>query len=179
MIKTLYKPVDLEDLLGYHHSVHQILEFQDIYKMLYQGVFGAEHLLQNKQRAFEALRLEWKELKENKQESLLEPLSLTHEYVRLNLRPVKSAGMPLDRVWTLFVNTPQGNHSMLLFKKRLQDFYALTKAGKINYNAEKWLDYCEQQRNHNYPATHHSKAYKNNNHPAYRVIRTLNLFRED
>ena len=49
----------LFELLSFHLKNHASLAIQDIYKCLYQGVYGAEHLLKHPQKAHDYLLEEW------------------------------------------------------------------------------------------------------------------------
>ena len=49
----------LRVLIRWHLENHESLDIQDVYKMLYQGIMGAEHLIHNVERTKEFLIQEW------------------------------------------------------------------------------------------------------------------------
>jgi len=175
--------MSLLELITYHTSIKKNLEIRDIYKLLYQSVFGVEHILKDKNYALERLLEEMKTVEEEQNEELLEEISVTGDVVRVNLRPYK-----------ILINNPDGLFNVMLetssrvkgkigdFLRLWNDFNKLVKSGKLIYSENEIEQFNARVRRENYPVLSHSERYKIKNKPAYRVvIRDLfiNRFKEN
>ncbi|MDZ7315821.1 MAG: hypothetical protein ONB24_06840 [candidate division KSB1 bacterium] len=71
-------------LLQEHLTRHPKMEWIDVYKLLYQGTCGGEHLLGDIPRSETAFYEEWQCTFPNPQEPLMERVSIDGSRVRLN-----------------------------------------------------------------------------------------------
>ncbi|MGB9722741.1 MAG: hypothetical protein ACP5OO_03965 [Chloroflexia bacterium] len=161
----------LSSLIAGHLARHRAMAPCDVYKLLYQGVLGPEHLVASADFD-DRLRAEYAALPAEANEPLWEEVRPDGELGRINLRPFKARGGDLERllaacrktagqiwgtveelreVWARFVEQCQ---SGLWEEFPLPEVRALAA----------WL---EEQ---GYPAVHHSPAYRAANRPAYRLL---------
>src|SRR3990170_2309710 len=95
----------LWSLIRMHEELRPLLRSVDVYKLLYQGIFGVGHILG--EGAFERLEAETRGLKmdEHTEEPLVEPVSIDGSMVRVNLRPYIRQGLPLDELFSAMKET--------------------------------------------------------------------------
>lgn len=162
----------LTPIIKAHLTLYPAMQARDVYKLLYQSVCGAEHLMSSASAFEEYLRAEFDAVTALDEESLLVSLRADGTLSRINLRPYKARGgtvaalmrecmratLPVDqsardelrRAWGAFRNGCQaGNWSSL----SLIDVMEL----------DSWL------MQHDYPAVHHSDAFRQTYRPAYRL----------
>jgi hypothetical protein len=172
-------------LITQHLRLRPLMQAQDVYKLIYQGVMGSEHLMnvqgiEDVACEFEKrLRLEFEAVEPDESEPLFELIPPTGMLHRLNLRPYKaqhgdlarlvtacmevvyrSWGSPDDlcSVWDVIVDASQkGNWSGVA----IADILPFTE----------WL------KVHSFPAIHHSRIYREAYRPAYRLVNsnTINI----
>ena len=162
---------NLQELIAYHTQRHEGLQPEDVYKLLFQGVLGPEHLLSNPDAAKRYLFDEWQKVDGDHHEELIEEISIDEKYVRVNLRPFKARQIDLEILWNAFLHAAKmntmaksefivlWNEYMDLCHKQLLDFA---------YECVRAFDQLMYQKN--YPPAHHSRLYREKNKPAYRVV---------
>src|SRR5437899_3232217 len=95
---------DLSAVLTAHYQTHQALAPQDVYKLLYQRVFGPEHSVTNLAAARERLYLEILQLPQAPSAvPLFEPLSFV--LCRVNLQSFMQSGSSVEQLWKAFRQT--------------------------------------------------------------------------
>ena len=82
------KSDDLLNLILEHQNKYPKMEVQDVYKLLYQSVFGVKHLLKDTAMSHLYLIEEFNSV-ESKNEPLFENISLKNDVVRVNLKSFK------------------------------------------------------------------------------------------
>ncbi|MBN2356734.1 hypothetical protein JXO59_11525 [candidate division KSB1 bacterium] len=155
-------------LVNWHIQLHPGFAVQDLYKLMYQGVLGAEHLLTDFEGARAGLQAEWLSLAKAMDDPIVEPVSIDHSIVRLNLRPCKILEWSLEKIWQIFylsATTQSAKHAD--FVTMWQSFipYALSD---LNMATIKSFDH--EMGIKQYPPCHHSQTYHLENKPAYRVV---------
>jgi hypothetical protein len=167
----------LFQLLRFHLDNHEGISVQDIYKCLYQGVRGAEHLLTDRRAAQDYLEKEWHNVEAKPESMLIEPVSIDMSVFRLNLSPYKAMGGTCEYVWNIFERSAQ---HFISIPDRLaelwQEFIKLCTAQKFSFQIKEVMEFSQYLKLNNYPVHHHSQAYKEKNSPAYRVIHITELF---
>ncbi len=162
----------LKQLLDYHFQRRPLLQIQDIYKLLYQGFLGAEHLIHDANAARKWLVREFVAQPADNSEPLLEPIALDHAWVRVNLRPFRAQQLEIQNLAEVFLQaaTPVKN-ALPAFMEIWQRFMVQERCSfKIQQIEKSILQFdAEIQRQH-FPPMHHSKIYRQNYRPAYRVV---------
>ena len=159
-------------LLQMHLGWYPLMELRDVYKLLYQGVMGAEHLMPSREEYTRYLQSEFEPLQPDPTGRLLEPIRPDGALYRLNLRPLKSRQQGWDELISYLLETAHmitGSRSEL--EGAWDAFCQLCNQGQIkNFDRAsielftRWLVQLE------YPAIHHSQTYSREYQPAYRLI---------
>ena len=165
-------PEQLLHLLVQHLQRHPGMMLQDIFKLIYQGVFGAEHMMKDVARARLYLREEWESVSPNLIEPLLEAVDIDGAVMRLNLRPGKAKGIALEQVWELFYQSAQiKRHHIADFLCLCQQVVELCRTGAVAFPVLEVEELLQAMAQSHYAPIHHSPSYREHNHPAYRVVR--------
>jgi hypothetical protein len=166
------EPDSLVGLLQQHLSWYPLMKPRDIYKLLYQGVMGSEHLISSPEEFTRRLHLEINRLQPKPLERLFEPVRPDQTLLRLNLRPHKSHHLGIDRLSPSLLETTRfvtGDLSDL--KATWLSFIQYCETGQITnfkigelHQVTRWLEKME------FPLVHHSETYRREYQPAYRLI---------
>jgi len=166
----------LVDLLKYHLKLRDHLEIQDVYKLIYQTVFGIEHLMGQGEEAQVKLIKEMENIEKISDEMLLENISLNNTIVRVNLKPFKKIYNQPARLFKVMITSSE------LIKGKQDDFivlwnefFQLVKNGKPVFSIAELEKFSREMKKKKYPSVSHSAIYKEKNKPAYRVV-VKNLF---
>lgn len=145
---------------------HPSMEPQDMYKLCYQVAFGAEHLLQDKERAWNYLQMEYEQTSSSSTWPLIEWLS--EDVARVNLGTYKSLGLPLKTLFEVFV---EGAGQCRGSKEDLENCFEVVEKMAQNkelpFEQKAWSDFCKGRQ---ISPVHHSLGYKLKEQPAYRVV---------
>ena len=159
----------LEDILLQHFDRYPQMQPQDAVKLVYQQEFGPGHLIKDEKKALEFLRQEMAGIGEPLPgEALYE--SIGNGLCRLNLRPCKAKGIPLEDILRLFAetaNSTQGDK-----KQFIAGIHVLQKLAEEDETPfdPVLLDIFLAKYPKNCPPVHHSDAYRLAYLPAYRVV---------
>ena len=159
----------LEDILMQHFDRYPRMEPQDAVKLVYQQEFGPGHLIRDEKKALDFLHQEMAEAGEPLPgEALYE--SIGNGLCRLNLRPCKAKGIPLEDILRLFVETANGiQGDKKKFRTGLHALQKLAEADETPFEPV-LLDLFLAKYPKSCPAVHHSDAYRMTYRPAYRVV---------
>ena len=159
----------LEDVLLQHFDRYPRMQPQDAVKLIYQQEFGPGHLIKDEKKAMEYLRQEMAGAGEPLPgEALYE--SIGNGLCRLNLRPCKAKGIPLEDILRLFAETANGMQGDK--KKFSAGIHVLQKLAEEDETPFEpvLLDIFLAKYPRSCPAVHHSDAYRLAYLPAYRVV---------
>jgi hypothetical protein len=162
----------LIELIQEHQRIKKNFEIQDAYKLIYQSVFGIGHIIVNPELAQKYLRQELDSVLASNNETLIEKISISGEIVRLNLRPYKYRNGSIDRLFQAMLQSAgeiAGNREGFL--ARWGDFKQAVMLGELDFNKQELKIFDDKVQSENFPAIHHSAAYKEANQPAYRVLK--------
>jgi len=167
-------PESLLKLLELHFAWYPLMEPRDVYKLLYQGVLGSEHIISSPENFKAYLLSELDELSADPAERLLEPVIADQTLLRLNLRPLKARHIELNQLITALLETGKiATGTQVMLQTTWVRFVALCETGQIDqfsintvHGFSAWL--VEMA----FPAVHHSDIYGRAYHPAYRLIST-------
>lgn len=162
-------PEEFATVLAAHYKVHEALEPQDVYKLIYQRVFGPEHLLSDVRSAKERLYLEVLHLPATpRSEPLLEPLSPV--LCRINLGPFVQEGGSVEVLWRHVRHTVREFQPGTLVDLERHWRRFLTTAWAGRYAPEGLEQFWQRMATVDFPSVHHSRTYAEANAPHYRVI---------
>jgi len=160
------------ELVQQHLRWYPLMEPSDIYKLLYQGVMGAEHLLSSPEAFIQQLLAEFALIPPDPSGRLLEPIRPDRVLLRLNLCAYKSRGYQVSTLLSPLLETgqmPLGNPAVLesvwmrLAAACDQGLVPGIEPGGIR-SFTAWLEGA------GFPPVHHSQAYRQHYQPAYRLI---------
>ena len=153
-------------------AARPLLEAQDMIKFLYQGAFGGEHMLPDRESALCRLQGEWAGLEalsvQGGEKLPFQPLG--EGICRLHLVPAMVAGLRIQTVNGLFLAASgrPGDDSKR-FQDKLETLEQLASAGRIPADADGMRRALREYRGRGCPAVSHSAAYRRAYHPAYRL----------
>lgn len=163
---------ELMQLVARHIQQRPAMRAQDVYKLLYQGIRGAEHNLPSPELFTIRLQAELASLSPDPAEPLCESIRPDNALRRINLRAylvgchdrnwlveacLKTAKLKggsqqdLIEVWQTFIYSVDAGHFPTISKDQACAFTI-------------WLE------THNFPSIHHSTIYQNTYRPAYRLV---------
>ena len=159
----------IQDILAAQFAQYPLMEPQDAVKLVYQHIFGPEHMIRSPERALSNLIAEMETLLPRAgEEALYEPIG--NGLCRLNLRPCVTRGIPAQDVNRLFAetaNAAKGDKKQ--FRLALRALQEMAEGEETPFEAielelflSRYPDSC--------PALHHSDAYRAAYAPAYRVV---------
>ena len=161
---------ELTTILTAHYQTHPALEPQDIYKLIYQAVFGPEHSVRNRRAAAERLYLEVLHLPAGGLATgpRLEPLSPL--LCRVNLLPFVQQGGDVRGLWRIFRQTLQEYRpGTLADLERYWKFFRITPWA-LRYEAAYLEQFWQRMATANFAPVHHSPSYTEASAPHYRVV---------
>lgn len=161
----------VSQLLSAHLARYPAMQLDDIYKLLHQAALGPGHAVDNSAAARKRLDEEIKALGEAPAELLQDVISPDGRLARVHLRPYLAAGGDPDALHRAFVETansyPASPDKLAKFCGCLGD---LAAAGGIPFAREDVDAYFGRIARNDFPAIHHSDAFRNAYRPAYRVV---------
>jgi len=147
------------------------LALVDLYKLIYQAALGSEHAIHDVAAARNWLNRELAALGEGQNEPILDPISPNGHIVRVHLRPYIAAGGDPVTLLNAFIRTAneyRGSQATLVrywsYAKRLAE------TGELPFPPAALASFLAGAQAQQFPAMHHSPAYRETYHPAYRVI---------
>ena len=159
-------------LIQRHQANKKCFAIQDAYKLIYQSVFGIEHLLNDVEVAKGYLEREIDALVADDVEAMLESIAPDGEVVRLNLRPYKFRCGNVDRLFEAMLRSAELiSGSRDDFVQLWGDFKQAVRHNMLDFNPAELAAFDHLVHCENYPPKHHSPAYREANQPAYRVLK--------
>lgn len=148
-------------------SLHPLAAFQDYYKLIYQDFFGPAHLLQNQAKARDYLEKEVSKA-DHFEDYEFQDISIVNNFVRVNLRLISEGKITIKGLFKALKNSVIKINYTTNEKWRhywTQIYPSIQKTGSFQHNKQLF----EQIKN-NPPLVSHSKVYKENYKPHYRII---------
>jgi hypothetical protein len=164
------------ELVGEHKAARPEMRARDVYKLLYQGVFGVGHIMGP--GAWDYLQTEAQGLDVMAQplDPLLESVSLDGSVVRVNLRPFIREGHSLNKLMEAMRESDITGISAA-FLESWDAFAELVWSGQLDFEhnevdaINKTLDRAKPQ------PIHHTQQYRDAYYPAYRVVRRREILK--
>lgn len=151
------------ELVKEHLKKYPAATEQDVYKLLYQGLCGPEHIIKNKTSFTENLQRELVGLEPDAKEILFEPIRPDGKLCRVHLRAWLATGQDLDQLVNVCLHTSQQKWSTQNEFIMFWQAYSRENPQETNTFTQ-WLD-----ANH-YPLVHHSDIFCGTYKPAYRLV---------
>jgi hypothetical protein len=156
-------------LVNRHLAERPALTPRDVYKLLYQGVFGVGHILQAGAEGYLQREASELDLLEHPGETLTEPVSVDGAVIRVNLRPYVRRRLPIQKLYeAMLASQVKGDPEAFL--ALWDEYVASVRNGEVRMNSAEVEEFNRGVDRVNIKAMHHSPAYRDAYHPAYRVI---------
>lgn len=151
-------------------ELHPSIQMQDIIKMCYQSVFGAEHMLADITRARNYFTQEYEATPADSSVPLYEPVSDT--FCRVNLAAWKAKNLEAEDLFHLFVTTANANVSGTEadVDNCVRCAGSLIDQNLFPFSLEEWREYYSSYKKGGMRPVHHSDAYRLAERPAYRLV---------
>lgn len=171
--------MNFKDILKQQMINHPSMMPQDVVKLLFQATYGAEHLLEDVERA-EAFFNEEYEMTEPDNVPLYEPIS--EETVRVNFAGWKQAGLDktilfkafCESAWTASVEGQKRDdefwHRAEMAQEALQEAEGDASVN-LDFSPDDWKEYLDRYRLEGVRPVHHSAGYREGEKPAYRIVK--------
>lgn len=161
----------IEALLMEHFERRPQMRAVDVYKLLFQGVFGVGHIVSEGARKRLEEEAESLDIDGHPTEPLIERVSVDGSMIRANLRPYLRRGLPLDTLYEAMEETAMERGPTEKFLLAWSVFHDLACSGAMKVNGEE-LDSLNRELQEVGPRPHHhSEAYRDAYYPAYRVVK--------
>lgn len=143
------------------------LNISDLFKFLYQSCFGCEHLVSDYDKA---LRWIVEEALQSKDDDLPCVEYLDGEYCRIHLKALTSKE-ELEWLCRAFIDSskkhPEGRARL---EEQLRLLIEYSGTGVIGFDKDELEREADRWREQGFPPIHHSEAFREAHHPAYRVV---------
>lgn len=169
----------MKEYLKKHALLHPSMMPRDVFKMIYQASFGAEHLLEDLEAAKRYFQREYEGLAES-EETLYEEIS--DKLCRVNLRSWKKAGLPAEWLFEMFAGTvapkllpEKAVEGREAFDRFLREAEELVAEDIFAFDRTEWEAYKKEYFKGGLRAVHHSESYRQAECPAYRLVNKVYL----
>ncbi len=158
-------------LLGKHLARYPSMQLLDIYKLLHQAALGNSHAVGSPGEVARRLEEEIACMGEGPSEPLWEPISPDGRLVRVHLRSYVADKHDLQALADAHMRSPEtcppAPERLARFCGCLGD---LASEGILPFNRDDVITCFDEIAEQGFPAVGHTKTYRENYKPAYRVV---------
>ena len=155
--------------LAAHLRRYPAMTPQDVAKLCYQAAHGAEHLLSDLDRARAYLERELEATPADAAAPLVEPIS--DDVARVHLAAWKVQGRTSDALFALFAATAsvslEGDARLAAY---LAEATELIGEAQTPITPAAWQEFLAWYDQNGRPPIHHGAAFREAEHPAYRIV---------
>ena len=129
----------LLDVIEEERIRHPRMDERDLQKLIYQSVFGGDHLLADPKRYDSALREEWERLPIDDvwaDQAVLQVIDPLGGVARIHLAVCKRSGVDIDRLTELLVGQRRRDGRRSDYDRRWNETIALARVGRIPFSAD-------------------------------------------
>jgi len=159
-------------LVGWHVKQRPVMAARDVYKLLFQGIRGAEHIMPTPEIFATRLQEELRALQPELNEPLTEMIRPDGQLSRVNLRAYLATSQ--DNNWLVEICLKTGERQWGTTQELIavwQAFLHSIRSGHFPTIAESDASFLNAWiEEHSYPAAHHSQIYEKLYEPAYRLV---------
>lgn len=154
-------------LLLEHQKQYPKAEIRDVFKFLYQSAFGCEHAVSSAQTAVERIEKEYSGIPCD-QRMDVQPLDGAYSRVSLG---ILNKGMRAETLANLFVTSAKREvNGKCVLREKLEVAITLVRERLLPFSEEEFIEAVSKWENDGFPAVRHSEVFRQQYHPAYRVI---------
>ena len=150
-----------------HYKNYPNLQAEDVFKYLFQSALGCEHLVSSEEAALSYIQREYATL------SKTEPPkteSLDGDYSRVYLSHLNDGLTPKTLAKLFCLSAKKEERGKALLEEKIQVAQELVANGVLPLDVDDFNKKLAMWKELGYPAVHHSNAFRQEYHPAYRVI---------
>lgn len=150
------------DILIEYYKTYPQMQAQDLFKFLYQSVFGCEHMISSPEAVIDYI----KEEGANAENPDIEPLDGNYSRVHLGYLNLGLSAETLGKLFFLSAKHPKGD--IYALEEKLLVAKELVTSGKLPLT--QFDESLNDWKAKGYPALHHSDTFRACYKPSYRVI---------
>ena len=155
------------ELIIAHYNKYPLLEIVDLFKYLFQSSFGCEHLVSSLQAVTDYIIKEYKDMQKDTNMQI-EPLD--GDYSRVGLGYI-GLGVDTKTFGELFFRSAKKEaEGLVRLEEKIGVLKVLITTGHLPFSISEFESQLGEWQSLGYPAVRHSETFRNNYHPAYRVI---------
>lgn len=147
-----------------HFESYPHLEIRDIFKFLYQSAFGCEHLVSSLEKAISYIQEEY----DGETEGEIEYLD--GDYCRVPLSYISKGLSPKTFGKLFYLSAKKEEEGKVQLLKKLENTKKLVEEKKLPFNIDEFEEAVKQWESEGYPAIHHSRTFREEYKPKYRLI---------
>lgn len=165
--RSTLKNSSFAEVVGKQLELYPMMEMNDLYKLVYQGVLGSGHAVFSTEKARDWLLREIRDLGEGpEQEALIEEISPGGTVIRVNLRPFLFQQKDPESLLRAFVRTGREYREDT---GRIEEAWQVAESVQREFSADQMRNFIRIQRETGFQSVHHSQRYRDLYRPAYRV----------
>jgi hypothetical protein len=161
---------DVKPLILEHLSRRPTARAQDIYKLLFQGVFGVAHIVSDKAWDILVEEAERINLNDHSEDPLIESISPDGSMVRVNLRQYINDRGDLKTLYKVMRKSAKHRGEDQVFLDYWSQYKEMVRDGLISGSHDE-IDMLEKMiSTEGVKPRHHTEPYRQAYYPAYRVV---------
>lgn len=162
---------DWKTIVLEHKALYPEIQIQDIYKLVYQSIFGPGHMGTDESQIAKWLNEELSAIVADSTVDLIEDISPTGTYFRINLRRFKyEGGKPELLCRAIAESAAEAGSDTAEFIAHWQTIVELIESQEVFFDQEQTTEFTESIARAGYPIIHHSDIYLRKYMPSYRVV---------
>ena len=167
MNKTAHENERTRALLSQHYKEYPMLQAEDIFKYLFHSALGCEHLVTDEPAALRYIQQEFIAVADTSTHRI-EPLD--GAYSRVHLGVLQSGLRPQTLARLFLLSAKKETEGRAVLEHTLAIASEMVEQGELPLDAKAFAQKAQAWRAAGFPAVHHSAAFRQAYHPAYRVI---------
>jgi len=167
---------EVRRLVNDHLKMRPAMQVVDVYKLLFQGVYGVGHLLSKDAKSYlldEAAKIR---VEDHQEEKLIESISPDGEIIRVNLRPFLRKKLSLTVLFEAMIRSNVDGDADT-FLDRWRSFVDLVETGELPFSKCEVKELDIKIKPGQIKPMHHSQKYREEYYPSYRVIKLSELIK--
>ncbi|MCK4688694.1 MAG: hypothetical protein KAT41_00195 [Candidatus Marinimicrobia bacterium] len=159
------------NLILEHLNRYPEMEVQDLYKLIYQATLGPAHLGTNEEIILSYLNREVESINADPEIDLVENISPSGKYVRINLKKFKDKGGNIKLLTNaIALSAKEKVLSERILNKRWEMIARMVDSGDLPFDKEEFRQFSDFIISNKSEIPHHSKKYRECYSPSYRVV---------
>lgn len=162
---------DWKKIVLEHKASYPEMQIQDVYKLVYQSIFGPGHMGTDESQIAKWLNDELNTVSADSTVDLIEDISPTGTYIRINLRRFKyEGGKPELLCKAIAESAAKAENDTDAFIANWQMIVELIESQEVFFDQEQTTEFTESIARAGYPIIHHSEIYSRKYAPSYRLV---------